>query len=95
MFFEWDDNKNKENIKKHGINFEEATLVFTDPNRETIIDNRKNYLELREIVIGKSTIGGNILLLTVVMTEKPESFRIISARLANKKEIKLYYGHNS
>jgi uncharacterized protein len=95
MFFEWDDNKNKENIKKHGINFDEAALVFTDPNREIIIDNRKNYLELREIVIGKSTIGSNILLLTVVMTEKPESFRIISARLANKKETKLYYGHNS
>jgi uncharacterized protein len=95
MLFEWDEKKNISNIKKHGISFEEASQVFNDPHRETVIDNRKDYKELREMIIGKALISKIPLMLTVVITEKSQSYRIISARKANYKEIHTYYGYNS
>ncbi|MDX1920847.1 MAG: BrnT family toxin [Candidatus Caenarcaniphilales bacterium] len=38
MKFEWDSKKNKINIQKHGISFEEACFVFNDPNILSIAD---------------------------------------------------------
>jgi uncharacterized protein len=95
MIFEWDERKNISNIQKHGISFNDASQVFFDPHRETIVDNRKNYSEQREIVIGKAMVYNSIVMLTVIVTEKPNTYRIISARKANKKEINAYYGYHS
>ena len=93
--FEWDEKKNQTNISKHGISFEEAALVFTDESRETIADNRKDYGEQREIVIGKANIHDEIYIITVIYTERKNTYRIISARKANTKEKNIYYDYST
>lgn len=72
MEFEWDENKNKSNQEKHGIDFNDAKDIFNDPNRINSEDNRKDYGEKRWIAIGKVA---NIFL-TVVYTMR-DVIRII------------------
>jgi len=89
MSFEWDDNKEKQNIKKHGINFEIASRVFLDPNRVELYDEIHSIYEDRYHIIGMVHD-----ILTVVYTQREESTRIISARAATNTERNIYYGNN-
>ena len=89
MVFEWDDNKNAVNIVKHGIDFETAAYVFADEQRIIRYDESHSLYENRYTTIG--SINAMITVLVVVYTENDETVRIISARLANKKERKEYY----
>lgn len=89
MQFEWDDNKNVQNLKKHGISFEEAQEIF-DGIVFTAIDERFDYGEIREISIG--AIQG-VVIVTVVHTEKNQFIRIISARKATRQERETYYDY--
>ncbi|MDR2429039.1 MAG: BrnT family toxin [Candidatus Margulisbacteria bacterium] len=91
MLFEWDENKNRSNFQKHGINFDEAAKVFSDDQKITYEDARKNYGEKRQITIGD--LNG-IIISTVVHTDRSGKIRIISARPANRKERGLYYGNS-
>ena len=86
LTFEWDDNKNLANIKKHGISFQIACLVFDDDNYIDIYDFRHSIEEDRYIAIG---VVNEVL--TVVYTERGENIRLISARLANDEERRIYY----
>jgi uncharacterized DUF497 family protein len=88
--FEWDDNKNRANIKKHKISFEEAKTVFYDENARLISDPDHSKDEERFILLG---MNHNAKFLVVVHTykEQDELIRIISARKANKKEIEFYF----
>ena len=83
---EWDSNKSKLNFKKHHISFETAVGVFSDINRIEYFDHEHSLYEDRYIVIG---CVGNILF--VVYTVRNETIRLISARIANEKERRLYY----
>ena len=85
--FEWDDEKAKINVKKHGIYFEDAARVFLDKNLIDDYDEEHSDEEDRIKIIGKVE-----KVLVVIYTERVERFRIISARLANKKERNDYYG---
>ena len=87
--FLWDENKNRVNITKHGISFEEAKTVFYDENARLITDPDHSLKEERFIILGLSC---NLKLLVVVHTynETSEIIRIISARKANKNESKYY-----
>jgi len=85
MEFEWDESKNKSNREKHGIDFNDAKEVFKDENRTISEDNRNEYGEKRWIVIGKMYRA----LIVVVYTIR-NATRIISARMANKKEREKY-----
>ena len=85
--FEWDQNKNAKNIKKHGISFDEAALIFDDPMFITVIDEEHSIDEERYITIGLSTDGK---LLLVAHTDRQGKIRLISARKATKKEEKFY-----
>lgn len=85
--FEWDDEKAKINVKKHGIYFEDAARVFLDKNLIDDYDFEHSDEEDRIKIIGKVE-----KVLVVIYTERVERFRIISARLANKKERNDYYG---
>ena len=88
MEFKWDKNKAESNRKKHGIKFADATTVFGDPLEVTINDPENSIGEYRFLSIGKSGQGQ---LLVVSYTEKVQNhIRIISARLATKKEQKNY-----
>jgi uncharacterized DUF497 family protein len=85
--FEWNNKKFQENFKKHRISFEEACTVFGDPLSLTIADPLHSLGEKRLIIIGQSNWQR---LLVVVHTEKGDTLRVISARLATKQERKIY-----
>ncbi len=85
MKFEWDEDKNKANIEKHRISFEYAALVFEDPHYLEMYDFEHSIDEDRYIAIGMVDA-----LLFVVFTERKDNLRIISARLANAVERRLY-----
>jgi len=85
--FEWDEEKAKTNIKKHGIGFDEAITVFLDPFSMTIYDPNHSADEQRYISIGSSDQGR---MLVVVYTERRSTTRIISCRKATPSERKLY-----
>ncbi len=86
MKFEWDENKNKSNQEKHGIDFNDAKKIFDDKNRKISPDLRKDYGEDRWVTIGKLV---NIIIV-IVYTIRNTSYRIISARYAKKKERQIY-----
>lgn len=86
MLFEWDDEKAAINLKKHGVSFQTAALVFYDENRIEMYDSEHSLEEDRYITIGMVED-----VLFVVYTERKDRLRIISARLANKKERSMYY----
>lgn len=85
--FEWDDDKAKSNLKKHGVSFEEAATIFNDPKIGTISDPDHSEDEERFISLGMSFIQR---LLSVIHTERSERTRLISARKATKTERKNY-----
>jgi uncharacterized protein len=85
--FEWDDNKDDRNFKKHGVRFEEATTVFRDPNAVTLSDTLHSTEEDRYIDIGLSSKGR---LLLVVYAERGSQIRIISSRLCTPREARFY-----
>ena len=88
MQFEWDEEKEKNNIAKHGIDFETAARVFADENRLELYDAEHSDEEDRYIAIGM--IGEVMYIVTVVFTDRNEAIRLISARKATKQERKLY-----
>ncbi len=85
--FEWDDDKNSENIRKHGIDFLDVVEMFNHPML-TRLDTRRDYGEDRWIGVG---ILKNIVAVTVYLEwEGEETIRIISARKATSHESKEY-----
>jgi len=88
--FEWDIKKSNLNKEKHGITFEDATVVFKDPKRLELYDRKHSFFEERWTVVGIN----NTTILKVCFTERNGSIRIISARKANKNEEEKYlYGY--
>ena len=73
--FEWDDDKNQQNIEKHSVAFEDAKRVFDDPNRITLYDEGHSQEEDRYFCIGK--VGEGIL--TVRFVIRDNNIRIIGA----------------
>ena len=86
--FEWDENKDKKNIEKHGIAFADAQNVFNDKFRKVSYDDKHSLTEHRWKVIGHV---GKILV--VHITRRDKIIRIISARKATKTERSIYYGN--
>jgi len=89
LIFEWDDNKNRANKKKHGISFEEAKTVFYDDSARIIHDPDHSEQEDRFILLGLSY---KLRLLVVIHTyrENENIIRIISSRKASKNEVSIY-----
>jgi len=91
MIFEWDPNKNESNIKKHGVSFEEAVLVFKDKNALSLFDKAHSREEERWITIGVIPVFSILLVVhTYRIKNHKETLRIISARKATKKEKSQY-----
>jgi hypothetical protein len=90
MAFEWDQEKDRTNTVKHGVNFKTAELVFEDPNAlsfpERNVDGEQRWRTIGDV--------GGILILTVAHTVREltgeEIIRIISARRATPSERKKY-----
>lgn len=87
MIFEWNPEKARINLAKHGVSFDEASTVFSDPLSETSDDPKHSIEEERFVIIGHSTIGR---LLFVSHTDNGKTVRIISARQATFAEKKQY-----
>ena len=85
MDFEWDEAKNQQNIAKHGIDFQDAQLVFEKPFLISL-DARREYGEERSVGLGD--LNGTVVVL--VFTMRKENIRIISVRKASKHERKIY-----
>ena len=88
--FEWDENKNTINKKKHGISFEEAKTVFYDDNALMISDTKHSEQEDRFLLLGTS-FNANLLVVCHCYRESDTVVRIISARKANKNEAQQYF----
>jgi uncharacterized DUF497 family protein len=85
MTYEWDGAKNRSNVAKHGLDFEDAELVFTAPC-VTFVDNRFDYGEERFVTLG--LLGGRLVM--IAHAQRGETTRIISMRKANRREQKIY-----
>jgi uncharacterized DUF497 family protein len=83
LVFEWDLDKTRANVRKHGVTFEEAATVFADPLSVTIPDPDHSVGEARFLDLGLSREGR---LLVVAYTERGDRIRIISARPATRSE---------
>ena len=86
MRYEWDDAKNRANIRKHGIDFIDVPSMFRHP-MVTFLDQKQDYGEERWIGIG---ILGTVSAVVVFTEPKENTIRIISARKATKHEEKIY-----
>ncbi len=85
--FEWDEDKARENLRKHKVSFEEAQTVLMDPWSITIPDPDHSVDEERFIDLGTSVRGR---VLVVVYTEPGENIRLISCRKAMPSERRKY-----
>lgn len=83
MRFDWDENKAESNFRQHGITFDDAVTIFADPYLLFTEDVKHSEEEEREWGIGEAENG---LIIVVVFTVRGDTFRIISARKATKKE---------
>lgn len=90
ILFEWDENKNTTNRKKHGISFEEAETVFYDENAVMIPDPEHSQQEERFIMLGFS-YKARILVVCHCYRSAESVIRIISARKANTQETRQYH----
>lgn len=84
-YFEWDENKRRYNLEKHGMDFIDVIEIFKDPNRIEFKNIRKE--ETRFQTIGMV----HDIVLFLVYTLKGRKKRIISVRRASKNERKAYY----
>ena len=89
--FEWDEDKAEENLRKHGISFEEAQTVFNDPLAITIPDPDHSLAEDRFITIG---LSNKRRVLVAIYTERRQKIRLISARKASRAERNKYEEEN-
>ena len=88
--FEWDKRKEKANIKKHGVSFEEARTVFYDENAIQYFDPDHSDDEDRFILLGIS-YKIKVLVVCHCFQESDTVIRIISARKADNDEEKVYW----
>jgi uncharacterized protein len=91
MKFEWDSHKERINLQKHRITFEDASYVFADPFALNKYDDDHSHIEDRWILLGKSL---KEVIIVVVHTFEDDNgieyVRIISARKATKRERQAY-----
>jgi uncharacterized DUF497 family protein len=87
MKIEWDPKKARLNLRKHKVSFEEAATALNDPMSATGVDPDHSIIEDRYITFGISMRGR---LLVVAHTDEDETIRMISARVASKRERTIY-----
>jgi uncharacterized DUF497 family protein len=87
MEFEWDPEKARQNERKHGVSFFEASEVFDDALSSTVVDPDHPLEENRFLIFGRSVSGSYLV---VSYAERGERIRLISARLMTPRERKAY-----
>jgi uncharacterized DUF497 family protein len=87
LTFEWDEEKSRQNLRKHGVSFEEAKTIFNDPFAMTIADPDHSLRENRYIDMGMSCRGH---ILMVWYTERGSNIRIIGSRKTTRSQRQQY-----
>jgi uncharacterized DUF497 family protein len=86
MNYQWDPEKAMANVKKHGVEFADAVGIFEDPTAITIEDpqaeGEQGFLSMGMDVLGR--------IIVVAYTYRGDDVRLISARKASKKEVRVY-----
>ncbi len=91
--YEWDPEKNKRNLRKHGVRFSDAVPALEDERAITIVDNESDPFEERFVTLGLDASGR---LLVVAYTYRDnETIRLISARKAEPHECEEYQQYES
>jgi hypothetical protein len=85
MEYEWDEAKNRSNLAKHGLSFEDAERVFSGPC-VTFQDDRFDYGEKRFVTLG--LLAGRLVV--IAHSPRNEGMRLISMRKGNQREQKTY-----
>ena len=88
-YFDWDENKNRINLEKHGITFEEASTVFFDDRAILFDDPEHSIDEDRFLLLGMSETA-KVCIVCHCYRESNTVIRIISARQATRKEEQRY-----
>jgi len=88
--FEWDNNKEKLNISKHGVSFDEAQTAFYDEYAIQFFDPEHSGSEDRFLLLGTS-FKLKTLVICHCFREEETVIRIISARKADKDEAQVYW----
>jgi uncharacterized DUF497 family protein len=83
--FQWDERKSRENLRKHGLRFEDAAEII-EGETVTFLDDRFEYGETRYVTLG--ILDGRVIVIVHML--RGETIRIISMRKANKREKKIY-----
>jgi uncharacterized DUF497 family protein len=78
--FEWDENKNRANIEKHGIDFRDAKRIWD----QTPVEISRRTRGGEERILVKGELDGRLI--AVVYTKRGANIRLISARKSNRKE---------
>ena len=89
--FEWDERKNAENQRKHGVSFEEAQSVFLDEQAGQFFDEPHSCSEDRFLMLGMSS-HFRLLIVAHAFHARESVVRIISARKTTKREGQHYPG---
>lgn len=84
--FVWDKAKRKSNLKKHGLDFKDAYLVYENPDKCTYDASRGDEYRLMDVAL--AVVKGRLL--TLVYTEYEDEVRVISFRHASREERKQY-----
>lgn len=87
MEYEWDTEKDRINVQKHGVSFAEAATVFLDSLHVTVFDERHSIGEFRFRTIGYAATNR---LVVVAHTDREDRIRIITAREATLRERRQY-----
>jgi hypothetical protein len=86
MVYVWDEEKRKSNLKKHGLDFRDAYLVYENPEKCTYDASRDDEYRLMDVAL--AVIRGKLL--TLVYTERGDEVRVISLRRSSRTERKQY-----
>lgn len=87
MDYEWDPGKASENLRKHGVDFADAVIALEDENALTIEDKEHNEQRFKTLGMGPHAK----VLFVVHAARNKDCIRIISARKADRREVKQYY----
>ena len=82
----WDETKRKSNLKKHGLDFKDAFLVYENPEKCTYDASRGDEYRLMDVAL--AVVKGRLL--TLVYTERGDEVRVISFRNSSREERKQY-----
>jgi len=86
MVYVWDETKRKSNLKKHGLDFKDAFLVYENPEKCTYDASRGDEYRLMDVAL--AVVKGRLL--TLVYTERGDEVRVISFRNSSREERKQY-----